>query len=53
MSGSNINCRLITKIDCGFTDDNRLCPDDCKGFVGDKEIKIDIVEDTEQTKRRK
>lgn len=31
--GSRIDCVNIKQMNCQYYDDNRLCPDDCEGFV--------------------
>jgi hypothetical protein len=57
MPKSRIDCIHIKEIGCQFFDENRLCPDDCKGFKNGT-LKIEekiVMQEQEQVldKRRK
>jgi hypothetical protein len=43
MSNSRIDCININKIGCDYYDENKYCPDNCIGFISNKEkIKNDV-----------
>jgi hypothetical protein len=50
---SRIDCVNIHKINCGYCTENRLCPDDCKGFVSVEKEVINIVEEPIKNKFKK
>jgi hypothetical protein len=40
MGFSNIDCINISKIGCEYYIDGFLCPENCEGFINNKEQKI-------------
>jgi hypothetical protein len=53
MAESRIDCKNITKINCDYFGENRLCPDDCKGFISNKEIVEDSPIEIIKNKKEK
>jgi hypothetical protein len=52
MPKSNVDCKRIKEINCFYSDDNRLCPDDCIGFINKNGEEKIIEEPINKNKRR-